>query len=127
MFKLAIAQLLVAAWPFASPAPATPPPAQTPGSNITIKTCHAQLDPPPLRIEYTNDAKVAATEVDFQVDGNAGTIQTVTDRGRFESGTPISHVFALPTDASPLGLSSARCVVTKVVYADGTVWKNPKP
>jgi hypothetical protein len=122
-----LASVLVAAWPFASPGPATPPPAQTPGSNITITTCHAQLDPPPLRIAYVNDAKVTATEVDFEVDGNAGTIQTVTDRGTFESGKPINHVFALPVNASPLGLSSARCIVTKVAYADGTVWKNPRP
>jgi hypothetical protein len=119
-----LAQTLVAAWPFASAAPATPPPAQTPGSNITITTCHAQLDPPPLRIAYVNDAKVAATEVDFRVDTNAGTIQTVSDRGKFESGKPINHVFALPVDVSPLGLSSARCIVTKVLYADGAVWNN---
>jgi hypothetical protein len=122
-----LAALLVAAWPFASPEPATPPPAQTPGSNITITTCHAQLDPPPLRIAYVNDAKISATEVDFEVNGNAGPIQTVSDRGTFESGKPINHVFPLPIGASPLGLSSARCIVTKVVYADGTVWKNPQP
>ena len=127
LLKLAVASLLVAAWPFASPEPATPPPAQTPGSNITITTCHAQLDPPPLRIAYVNTAKIAATEVDFEVEGNAGPIQTVSDHGTFDSNTPINHVFALPPNVSPLGLSSARCIVTKVVYADGTVWKNPKP
>jgi hypothetical protein len=127
VFGLLIAQLLVAAWPFATAAPATPPPVQTPGSNITITTCHAQLDPPPLRIAYVNTATSAATEVDFEVDSNAGTIETVVDRGTFESGKPINHVFALPTGASPLGLSSAQCIVRKVVYADGTVWKNPTP
>ena len=114
-------------WPFATPPPATPQPVQTAGSNITITTCHAQLDPPPLRIAYVNTAKQTATEVDFEIDTNAGQLQTVSDRGSFESEKPINHVFALPVDASPLGLSSARCVVTKVVYADGTVWKNPKP
>lgn len=127
MLKPAFAKVLLAVWPFASPAPATPPPAQTPGSNITITTCHAQLDPPPLRIAYVNTAKVAATEIDFEVDSNFGTIETVVDRGTFESGKPINHVFALPTDVSPLGLSAPRCVVTKVAYADGTVWNNPKP
>jgi hypothetical protein len=80
-----------------------------------------------LRIAYVNDAKITATEVDFDVDTNAGTITTVSDRGTFESGKPINHVFALPVDVSPLGLSSARCVVTKILYADGTAWKNPKP
>jgi hypothetical protein len=116
----------VAVWPFASPPPATPPPVQTPGSNITITTCAAQLDPPPLRIAYVNTAKATATEVDFEVDRNAGFITTVTDRGTFETGKPINHVFPLPTGISPLGLSSARCIVTKVLYADGTAWTNPK-
>jgi hypothetical protein len=96
---------------------------QTPGSNITVTTCHAQLDKPPLRIGYTNTAATTATEVDFAiVVVAAGVIQTVHDVGKFAHGTPISHVFALPPDTSPLGLSSARCVVTKVVYADGTTW-----
>jgi hypothetical protein len=121
------AQVLLAVWPFASAAPPTPPPVQTPGSNVTISTCHAQLDPPPLRIAYVNTAKAAATEVDFEVDTTAGPIQSVSDRGSFESGKPINHVFALPAGVSPLGLSSARCVVTKVIYADGTAWKNPGP
>jgi hypothetical protein len=125
LFKLLIAQALVAVWPFPTPAPATPPPAETPGSNVTITTCHAQLDPPPLRIGYVNTAKATATEIDFQIDSTAGPLETVTDRGNFESQKPINHVFALPTDVSPLGLSSVRCTVTKVVYADGTVWKNP--
>jgi hypothetical protein len=121
-----LAQVLVAVWPFPTAAPATPPPVQTPGSNITVTTCHAQLDPPPLRIAYVNTATTTAKEVDFEVDTNAGLLQTVIDRGTFESGKPINHVFALPTGASPLGLSSVRCIVTKVVYADGSVWKNPQ-
>lgn len=122
-----LAQLLVAVWPFATAAPATPPPAQTQGSNIAVTTCHAQLDPPPLRIAYVNTATATVTEVDFEIDTSAGTIETVADRGQFAKGKPINHVFALPTNVSPLGLSSARCIVTKVVYDDGSVWKNPKP
>ena len=110
----------------ATAAPTTPP-VQTPGSNITITQCHAQLDPPPLRIGYSNTAQATAKEIDFTVVGSAGTIQTVTDRGNFATGTPINHVFALPANVSPLGLSSARCVVTKIVYADGTTWVNPTP
>jgi hypothetical protein len=100
---------------------------QTPGSNVTVTTCKAQLDKPPLKIGYTNDAKVAAKEVDFTVVGSAGIIQTVKDTGTFAPGSPIAHVFALPDDTTPLGLFSARCVVTKVVYADGTSWVNPSP
>jgi hypothetical protein len=102
-------------------------PEQTPGSNVTVTTCHAQLDKPPLRIAYKNVAQSAATEVDFAIVDVTGLIKTVKDIGKFGSGVPINRVFDLPLDTSPLGLSSARCVVTKVVYADGTAWVNPNP
>jgi hypothetical protein len=102
-------------------------PAQTPGANITVTTCHAQLGKPPLRIAYENVAEKTAHEVDFSIVDAAGLIETVRDVGTFESGKPINHVFDLSPDVSPLGLSSARCVVTKVVYADGTTWANPNP
>lgn len=104
----------------------TATPAQTAGSNITVTTCHAQLDPPPLRIAYVNNAPKTAVEVDFQIVGPTGAvIQNVSDRGSFGTNQPINHVFRLPNDVSPLGFSSARCEVTKVVYADGTVWTVP--
>lgn len=121
---IVLAQLLVAVWPFPSPAPPTPPPVQTPGSNVTISTCFAQVEPPLLRIAYVNTAKEAAVEIDFDVKSNAGPITSVSDKGKFESNAPIVHVFPLPSDISPLGLSSARCVVAKVVYADGKTWTN---
>ena len=119
---IVLAQLLAATWPFASPPPPTPPPVQTPGSNVTIHTCFAQVEPPLLRIEYVNTAKTAAVEIDFDVESNAGPITSVNDKGKFESNAPIVHVFRLASDVSPLGLSSVRCVVTKVVYADGKTW-----
>lgn len=109
----------------ATTAPAYADPAQTPGSNVTVTLCKAQLDKPPLKIGYTNEAPSAAVEIDFTVVGSAGTIQTVKDIGKFATGTPIVKVFDLPADTTPLGLSSAKCVVTKVVYADGTSWVNP--
>lgn len=102
---------------------ATPSPVpRTPGSNISVSNCHAQLDPPPLRIGYTNTATVTAVEVDFAVVGVVGTIEHIVDRGRFEPNKAINHVFKLPLDVSPLGLSSVQCVVTRVLYADGTSW-----
>ena len=111
----------------AAAAPARADVAQTPGSNITVNLCHAQLDKPPLKIGYKNTAPLTATEVDFTVVGSAGVIQTVKDTGKFAPGAPIVHVFALPPDTSPLGLVSARCLITRVVYADGTTWANPSP
>ncbi len=110
-----------------TPALAAADPVQTPGSNVTIATCHAQLDRPPLRIAYKNVAPATATEVDFAIVDTTGVIAKVRDIGKFDPGTQINHVFGLPPDTSPLGLSSARCVVTKVVYGDGTAWTNPNP
>ncbi|HEY1655228.1 MAG TPA: hypothetical protein VGF86_08960 [Candidatus Tumulicola sp.] len=117
--------LLVIAAVAAASAGAAADPAQTPGSNVTVTTCHAQLDKPPLRIAYTNVAAQTAVEVDFTVVGPVGAITSVRDIGKFATGTPINHVFDLPPDTSPLGLSSAKCTVTKVRYADGTSWVNP--
>lgn len=107
----------------ASPAPT---PVQTEGANITVTTCHAQLDPPPLRIAYVNTASRTAVEVDFVIESNAGLIHSVIDRGTFTPGKSVNHVFAFPSGTSPLGMSSARCIVSKVVYDDGTSWTNPE-
>jgi hypothetical protein len=102
-------------------------PEQTPGSNVTVSQCQAKLDKPPLKIGYSNTAVQTAIEVDFTVVTAAGIIRTVKDTGTFASGTPIVHVFDLPDNTSPLGLSSARCIVTKVIYKNGTTWLNPSP
>jgi hypothetical protein len=92
-----------------------------------VTTCHAQLDPPPLRIAYTNTGPKTAVEVQFHIVSNYGDVEDVVDHGQFGSQQPINHVFKLPDNASPLGLSSVRCVVTKITYADGTTWTNPAP
>ena len=78
-------------------------PAQTPGSNITVTTCHAQIGKPPLRIAYENASTKTAHEVDFSIVDAAGLIETLRDVGTFESGKPINHVFDLSPDVSPLG------------------------
>ncbi len=119
-----IAILLVA---MAVPAAASADVAQTPGSNIVVTTCHAQIGKPPLRIAYKNDSQKGAKEVDFSLVDAAGLVTTVRDVGKFGAGAQINHVFDLPADVSPLGLSSASCVVTKVTYMDGTSWTNPNP
>jgi hypothetical protein len=102
-------------------------PDQAPGSNITVTTCHPQLDPPPLRIIYKNTAPLTVTEVDFDVMSPAGLITSVHDKGKFASGATINHVFSLPSGTSPLGMSQARCIATRVKYADGTSWPSPSP
>jgi hypothetical protein len=97
------------------------------GSNITVTTCHAQLDLPPLRIVYKNTAPQAVTEVDFEVRTPVSLLTSVRDKGKIASGATINHVFALPDGSSPLGLSQVTCHVTLVKYADGTVWPSPSP
>jgi hypothetical protein len=117
--------LLTAA--LALPSVAAADPEQTPGSNVSVTTCHAQLDKPQLTIGYKNLAATQATEIDFAIVVAVGTVESVKDIGKFGNETQIKHVFSLPADVSPLGLSSARCVVTKVRYADGTTWVNSSP
>jgi hypothetical protein len=102
-------------------------PDQTAGSNITVTTCHAQLDPPPLRIIYKNTAPQTVTEVDFDVRTPVSLLTSVHDKGKIANGATINHVFALPDGSSPLGLSQIKCEVTLVKYADGTVWPSPSP
>jgi hypothetical protein len=119
LLLLAVA-MSVTSWAVADPDPNA-------GSNISVTTCKAQLDPPPLRIVYKNTAPQTVTEVDFDVNTPAGLLTSVRDKGKFASGATINHVFALPVGSSPLGFSQAHCDVTKVQYADGTVWPSPSP
>jgi hypothetical protein len=119
--------LLVLAFAISITSMAIAAPDPSAGSNISVTTCHAQMDPPPLRIIYKNTAQQTVTEVDFDVNTPAGLLTSVRDKGKFASGATINHVFALPSGSSPLGFSQAHCDVTKVLYADGTAWPSPSP
>lgn len=136
--------VLVATAAQAAPLPA---PSSTGGSNITISRCRAKLPPAPtvtqgtdamgrpqrtmsstistgtgLTIGYTNDAKVAAKEVDFVFGTAKRTLATVHDKGTFAPGVAVEHRFALPKSLSVIGLGDATCKVTRVLYADGSRW-----
>jgi hypothetical protein len=128
--------------------------AQTPGSKITVSQCTLKLPSDPavttgvnaqgqpttsesvtlgstgsssIRIGYTNDADVAAAEIDFALVGRTGTMTSVKDVGKLGAGAVIQHDFKIHLDSFPLNPGATKCIVTKVVYADGTAWVNPSP
>jgi len=124
---------------------------QTPGSNITIYACdphvhvqgvsHPWVDPygtlhqPThfpndegfLTIDYLNDAKKTATEVDFGLVIRDSLVATATDKGTFSSGIKIQHEFVISREVFPIGTSEPYCPVLRVKYSDGSEWRNPIP
>ena len=128
--------------------------AQTPGSKITVSQCTLKLPSDPtvttgvnaqgqptttesatlgssgsssIRIGYPNDADIAAGEIDFALVGRAGTMTSVKDVGKIGAGAEIQRDFEIQLDSFPLNPGATKCIVTKVLYADGTAWVNPKP
>lgn len=124
---------------------------QTPGSNITVLTCyphvhtagvtHPWIDPygvhqssarfPSdegfLAIDYRNESKTAATEIDFGLVVRDSLVATAKDVGRFSSAVKIQHEFVVSREIFPIGTSSPYCAVLRVKYADGSEWRNPRP
>ncbi len=75
-----------------------------------------------LTIAFTNTAKVAAREINFSFGTERRTILTKRDAGTFAPHVKITHRFPFPHDVSVIGIGSATCRVTKVVFADGSTW-----
>jgi len=127
---------------------------QTPGSKITVSQCAIKLASEPtmgtgvnaqgrpttsetvtlgstgsssVRIGYTNDADVAASEVDFTLVGRSGAMTSVKDVGKIDANKDIEHDFKIQLGSFPLNPAATKCIVTKVLYADGTAWVNPSP
>lgn len=124
---------------------------QTPGSNITVLTCyphvhaagvtHPWIDPygvhqSPARfpseegflaIDYRNDSKTAATEIDFGLVVRDSLVATAKDVGKFSTAVKIQHEFVVSREIFPIGESSPYCAVLRVKYADGSEWRNPRP
>jgi hypothetical protein len=128
--------------------------AQTPGSNVTVSQCTLKLASDPamttgvnaqgqpttsesvtlgstgsssVRIGYTNDAALAAAEIDFALVGRSGTMTSVKDVGKIGAGADIQHDFKIRLDSFPLNPGATKCIVTKILYANGTSWINPAP
>jgi hypothetical protein len=73
-----------------------------------------------LRITFTNEAPLTATDVRFAVRYRAST-EVVEENGKFSSGTPITHDFQ--PSASPWYHGSAECSVQSVTFSDGSTWQ----
>ncbi len=124
---------------------------QTPGSNITVTSCdphqhgagvsHPWVDPygvwhysgafPTdegfLGIDYQNDAKITATEVDFGLVTRGSLVATAKDVGTFSPAVKITHEFVISREVFPIGTEFPYCAVLRVKYSDGSQWRNPNP
>lgn len=127
-------------------------PLQTPGSKITVLTCnphrHGPADAHPwvdpygrwhpvpgdfpndegfLAIDYQNNAKLPAKEVDFGLVARHSLIAVANDVGSFSPGVKISHEFVISREVFPIGTTFPYCAVLRVKYSDGSEWRNPNP
>jgi len=124
---------------------------QTPGSNIVILNCnphehgpgasHPWIDPYGnwhyrgafpydegfLGVDYRNDAKTSASEIDFGLVARGSLVAIAKDVGMFSTGTEINHEFVISREVFPIGTSFPYCAVLRVKYSDGSEWRNPNP
>jgi hypothetical protein len=124
---------------------------QTAGSNITVLHCsphqhapgeaHPWIDPYGshrnpntfpydegfLGIDYENEAKIAATEIDFGLVARGSLVATAKDLGTFSPGVKIEHEFVISREVFPIGTTFPYCAVLRVKYRDGSEWHNPNP
>lgn len=80
-----------------------------------------------LAITYTNDAPVAAKEIQFGLVSRGTLIAVTKDVGTFSNGVKIDHEFSLDPEVFPIGTALPYCAVLSITYADGTQWRNPNP
>jgi hypothetical protein len=73
-----------------------------------------------LRITFTNQTPLTATDVRFAIRYRSGT-QVVQDTGKFSSGTPITQDFE--PDVSLGYHGPAYCTVQSVTFSDGSTWQ----
>lgn len=143
--------LIAAAGVMCSPIPALAL-QQTPGSNIEITFCYPHLHVQSeahrwidiwgrrhtglvfpywdafLAISFRNLASTPATEVDFGLVARGNLIAIAKDVGRFSTGALIKgDEFSVSRDIFPMGNAVPYCAVLRVIYANGTIWKNPDP
>lgn len=125
---------------------------QTPGSRITVTSCnphrhavgtpgHPWIDPYGvyhsvsgfpyaigfLGIAYTNNAPVAAKEIQFGLVSRGSLIALAKDVGTFDPGAAINHEFSLDPEVFPIGTALPYCAVLDIKYVDGSEWHNPNP
>jgi hypothetical protein len=80
---------------------------------------------PQLAIDYTNTSHQVMKEIEFGLIANGNLVAEVKDVGKFSPGVEIKHKFGLSHNVFPLQTSLTYCPPLKILYADGTKWKNP--
>lgn len=107
--------------------------AQTPGSHIDVLSCSTtgvsrdELRSPPnyIFVTFRNAAAVPVSEVQFEFAVNGEKIAAEGAYGTFAPNVEIRKGIRLSPALVPLGTSLPACLVSRVVYADGTTWTRP--
>jgi hypothetical protein len=80
---------------------------------------------PTLGIDYFNRTSIVMKEIEFGLVVRGNLVAEVRDVGTFSPGAEIKHEFGLSPNVFPIQTSFAECVPLKIVFADGSKWKNP--
>jgi hypothetical protein len=80
---------------------------------------------PTLGIDYMNATSVVMKEIEFGLIVRGSLVAEVKDVGTFSPGAEIKHKFGVSKNIFPIQTSYAKCVPLKILFADGTKWKNP--
>jgi hypothetical protein len=78
-----------------------------------------------LGIDYMNVTSRVMKTIEFGLVARGQLVAEVRDVGTFSPGAEIKHEFGLNPNVFPLQTSLARCVPLRIMFADGTKWRNP--
>jgi len=79
-----------------------------------------------LAVDYVNRSSVPISSIEFGLVANGRLVAEVRDVGTFSPGAEIKHEFGLSPNVFPLQTGLPKCVPLRVVFQDGTHWKNPR-
>jgi hypothetical protein len=77
-----------------------------------------------LAIDYTNVTTNVMKTIDFGLVARGKLVAEVRDVGTFSPNAEIKHEFGLDRNVFPLRTALSTCIPLRIVYADGTIWKN---
>jgi hypothetical protein len=92
---------------------------------------HSYYQPPvsatgTLYIDYVNNTPHEIKTIDFGLVARGQLVAEVRDVGKFSPGVEIKHSFGISPNVFPIATGLPACVPTRITYADGTQWLNPK-
>jgi hypothetical protein len=64
-------------------------------------------------------------QIEFGLIVRGSLVAEVKDIGTFSPGAEIKHKFGVSSNIFPIQTSYAKCVPLKILFVDGTKWKNP--